>query len=925
MRTIVIVLFLVLCHKPALAQDISYEDNLESLYDRAYEHLYVNKDSCYFYFKQIEQAATEKKDWSNVIEALISANRNAGEFYDLKTLKNNLNILDSLFFRHKSYVDSLPEKRVLVNSFLYDKGNYYFKLGDFENARSSFFRIKDSLEVLPKSAMNGDLVDLLSAAYSFLAKMNTDEEQYELAKQFYNKNIRFLQKERPEDQETLNTNYGLLAEVYRKEKQYQKSIFQFKKALRYYLNKGTSSNGIISTSHNIALNYISIIQTDSAQKYIRFAENHLSENHYFNSQHHRIKAKLSAAQQDSTNAFKNLDMALYLDQIKRNQVKNGSTGIIYNEMGNTHYEFGNYKGAVQSYDFGLDQLQENNGNGMLRLKILKNKSITQNRLSSVDSYVSALETVDSGIETFDQLKPIISNVTDRLEIFQDAFPLFESGMEATYKLFIASENNHYIDRAFDYAEKSKSVLLLEAIMASKASEFATIPKDIIEHENQLKSKITNIEKKLAMSNSQNVSLEDDLFDLRQQHRSFVVDIETNYPTYFDLKYNDKSLSLPETQKKLTENEVFISYFYGSKNIYTIAISKYKKEMVRIALSPNLESNLTNLHTMLSNPKSNLDSLSILSHTVYNKLLAPIVNKFSQEKVIIIADGLLNYIPFGSLVTNSEQNRYLIEDRSVGYAHSATLWSQLNDKKQVKTDILAFAPSFDSDSIYHTSRSNTLGSLPHNGSEVEHVLNSFNGKSFVGNSATLRNFTSSVADYSIVHLATHAIFDDSNPEYSFLAFTPDSDKEDLLFVKDLYNLKLNTAMVTLSACESGIGELKRGEGFLSLARGFFYSGAASITSTLWKVNDNSSSILMGSFYENLAHGQTKDKALRAAKLSFIKKNYDNGLSHPYYWSGYTIQGNTQVLTKHTSWKWYLTLGIVLFLVFIGRKQLVQIFK
>ncbi|CAN0597418.1 unnamed protein product, partial [Ectocarpus sp. 12 AP-2014] len=303
-------------------QDISYEDKLDRLYTKAYEHLYVNKDSCYFYFKQIEQTAIEEKDWLNVIEALISANRNAGTFYDLHTLKRNLTQLDSLFVTHKSYVDSLPEKRVLVNSFLYDKGNYYFKLGDFENARSSFLKIKDSLEVLPKSVLDGDLVDLLSAAYSFLAKMNADEGQYELAKQFYNKNIRFLQKERPDDQETLNTNYSLLAEVYGKEKKYQKSILQFKKALSHYLDNGTSSNGVISTAHNIALNYILLAQTDSAQKYLGVAENYLNQNHNFNAQHYRIKAKLSASKLDSTIAFKHLDMALHLDQIRRSQVKN---------------------------------------------------------------------------------------------------------------------------------------------------------------------------------------------------------------------------------------------------------------------------------------------------------------------------------------------------------------------------------------------------------------------------------------------------------------------------------------------------------------------------------------------------------------------------------------------------------------------------
>ncbi|CAN0602674.1 unnamed protein product, partial [Ectocarpus sp. 12 AP-2014] len=221
------------------------------------------------------------------------------------------------------------------------------------------------------------------------------------------------------------------------------------------------------------------------------------------------------------------------------------------------------------------------------------------------------------------------------------------------------------------------------------------------------------------------------------------------------------------------------------------------------------------------------------------LLGPILELHPQEKIILAPDGLLNYIPFGSLVSNETEHRYLIQDRTISYVNSATLWSQLNNKKQNSANLLAFAPSFDANIPSDGTRSQVLGNLPHNRNEVQQILTSFTGKSFINDQATLQNFTATLPDYSVLHLATHAVFDDKNPEYSYLAFTPKSESDDLLFVKDLYNLTLNASLVTLSGCESGIGELKRGEGFLSLARGFFYSGAASISSTLWKVNDNSS--------------------------------------------------------------------------------------
>ena len=157
----------------------------------------------------------------------------------------------------------------------------------------------------------------------------------------------------------------------------------------------------------------------------------------------------------------------------------------------------------------------------------------------------------------------------------------------------------------------------------------------------------------------------------------------------------------------------------------------------------------------------------------------------------------------------------------------------------------------------------------------------------------------------------------------MAFTPEQDGEHLLYVRDLYQLELDAAMVTLSACESGIGELKAGEGFISLARGFFYGGAASLASTLWKINDASSATIMGDFYQNLASGQTKDVALQNAKLAFIQSNQQNPRSHPYYWSAYVLSGNSKPVAGPSSWIWYLLGGVVLVVLgAVVRKRLVQ---
>jgi len=144
---------------------------------------------------------------------------------------------------------------------------------------------------------------------------------------------------------------------------------------------------------------------------------------------------------------------------------------------------------------------------------------------------------------------------------------------------------------------------------------------------------------------------------------------------------------------------------------------------------------------------------------------------------------------------------------------------------------------------------------------------------------------------------HTILDDDNPMYSKLVFSQpgDSLNDGLLNAHEIYNMKLNARMVVLSACNSGDGKFLKGEGVMSLARGFFYSGCPSLVMTLWTVEDLSGSTLMSSFYKFLSQSFPKDVALQQAKLDYLE-SADPLKSHPYFWSGYVAIGDTQTLIK-----------------------------
>ncbi|WP_273567977.1 CHAT domain-containing protein [Maribacter halichondriae] len=466
-------------------------------------------------------------------------------------------------------------------------------------------------------------------------------------------------------------------------------------------------------------------------------------------------------------------------------------------------------------------------------------------------------------------------------------------------------------------EKSKSVLLLEALMSAKAERFAQVPDSLLEKERLLRSEITSLEKELIKNTNEKEKLKSDIFLLKEQQAGLMKFVSANYPDYYSLRYGANVTDPNSFSKELDPDELMISYFYGNQAIYALSISQQSKNLIKIPLDKALENKIKEVHEMLSDSKSDISDLSNLTYELYGILIAPLLSSPETSKLTLITDGLLSYLPFSALNTDSNGLTYLVENYAISYANSATLLKQLNEREPAsESQMLAFAPSFDGKTEVSLDRSKLLP-LPHNKKEVAQISKSFDGRSFVDKEASLDRFRSEAKGFTILHLATHAIFDDSTPEYSYLAFAQVDQPidESILFVADLYNLRTDVDLVTLSACETGIGELKRGEGFLSLARGFFYSGAASIASTLWKVNDASSTQLMDSFYKNLAEGKTKDQALQKAKKTFIKDNSQNALAHPYYWSGFVISGNTSPLISSNIWSW-LILGIVGLSILLG---------
>ena len=305
--------------------------------------------------------------------------------------------------------------------------------------------------------------------------------------------------------------------------------------------------------------------------------------------------------------------------------------------------------------------------------------------------------------------------------------------------------------------------------------------------------------------------------------------------------------------------------------------------------------------------------------MYTKLLAPLGEL--PLRLIIVPAGPLANIPFESMLkekpvdaTEFKTHKYLGTAHIISYNYSATLLQEMRNRKhnEKREKFLGFAPSFGTDAA-STIRGQrfALAPLSFNTSEVENVRNMIGtGTVMIGQEATEENFRKLGSNYQIVHFATHGMANDRDPDFSMLAFTevPDEIENEFVYVGDLYNMKLNADLVVLSACETGLGEMRKGEGVISLARGFSFAGAKSIFTTLWSVNDQATSRIVESFYKYLKEGKDKDEALFLAKKEFIEEG-NNLTAHPFLWAPYIFIGDSSPIVLGGGIPWiYIGIGM-----------------
>ena len=581
------------------------------------------------------------------------------------------------------------------------------------------------------------------------------------------------------------------------------------------------------------------------------------------------------------------------------------------------------------------------------MKILTKKSSVLSAMHEMESndkiLLGAYNASKLAVFLIDYLRKLMIDDKSKLILSGQVPPVYEQSIQLSYQLYQITKQEQYLKHIYWVMERNKSYLLNHSILETQSKGFSNIPDTLLLMESQLKSNLAFYEKQLyhqsiATDGVDSIKLKNlsaQIFDLKRALQAFQDNLALNYPMYTGLMRTIQSDFLAALQQELLKpGDLIIEYFLGKSHIYGLAISNRGLWVHTTPMPGDLQAEVEQLSTGIQNKQTTVYLQSALYF--YQNLLAPFLEKKEFEKpdnLIIVPDGILGYIPFDLLLPGYNSNpdlkqlNYLIKDYTISYQYSVALMHLESQKKHKiqSNPFVGYAPSFGVDAeLAAASRGVSqqlllpeLEPLPQAEQEIVAAASILGGEIFIGPRATKSSFKKMSKDAAIIHVASHTLINNENPLYSQLVFAPESKSgEDyLLHTYELYNLDLNASLVSLSACNTGVGKFYEGEGIMSLARGFMYAGVPSVVMSLWSVSDFATEKIMSAFYRNLSQGKAKDEALRAAKLEYLEEADNNG-AHPYYWGGLVLLGNAEPIelgVPFPQWWLYAIIGALALLV------------
>lgn len=591
-------------------------------------------------------------------------------------------------------------------------------------------------------------------------------------------------------------------------------------------------------------------------------------------------------------------------------------GNICINTGNVYMRLRDYKKSKKYFQRGLE----------LSLKSGKNEALWEayfglgQCFEIEQQYASALTCYKKAVNNVDLIRSQLSLDDHKAGFARDKLKVYESLLHLLFMLKTKGSTARYDEEIFQVVEKAKARAFLEGLIEMGSSSQGSLPSEFKKEQTEISKRIT-----LTISGLARSAITDN------QRRILLERLENEENAYMSLLNKMKSgkqiksgltpfenMSIEEIQNQLLDRKTAIlEFFLGEKESFVFLITKTDFILKSLPSRASIENSLrAYLKTLSTYPNREFQG-RLAAKRLYKDLFCSFEETISPliGHLIIVPDGVLYYLPFETLISEAEgthpKQQYLIELYKISYAPSASSFVFLvNKKTEVKTlkSLLAignpdYSPAMPRYDKQKKSYGETLreiylnngfdfSSLPYTKDEVLQISRYFpRDKVDICMDGEAREDVikkKSLKDYRIIHFACHGFQDETLPLRSalVLSLSENVEEDGFLQVREIYDLRLNADLIVLSACQTGRGKLENGEGVLGLPRVFFYAGAKSTISTLWKINDKSTSELMRYFYHFLSEGSDKAQALRLAKLKMIKSNF----SHPFFWAGFVLNGD-----------------------------------
>jgi CHAT domain-containing protein/Tfp pilus assembly protein PilF len=618
--------------------------------------------------------------------------------------------------------------------------------------------------------------------------------------------------------------------------------------------------------------------------------------------------------------------------LKRAVGDRGGDANTLNNIGNVYSALGEKQQALTYYNQALP-LRRAVGDRGGEANTLGNISKVERQQGNL---AVALTRIDEAIKIIEDLRTKIISPELRTSYFATQQDIYQFKIDLLMEMHKQNPSKEYDIKALETADRSRARSLVELLTESKADIRVGIePKllarerdldrrrDALEREKQKLASIKDSDPAIANLNQQIDKLIKEQEELRTQ-------IRIASPNYAALKF-PTPLTLPKIQQKvLDDNTLLLTYSLGADRSYLWLVSKTQIQSYELPKRSIIEAQAKQFYEQQKTDPTKAAKDRQIGAQLSQTLLQPVANKLGNKRLLIVADGALQYIPFAALPlckdgTCNESNRLVTNHEIVNAPSISTIDIIRTSQRRTPEKTLAVIadPVFGTNDERFTDiatkaelppkvRSKNLAqqqlerSANESGIKFDRLIGTRREANsilpLVPPNMQLKKFdfdasrefvttSPELGKYRYISFATHGILNSTRPELSGLVLSlvdrKGEAKNGFLQLNDIFNLQLSADLVVLSACETGLGQQISGEGSIGLTRGFMYAGTPRVVVSLWQVSDDGTAELMKKFYTNILKKKlTPAAALRAAQLEMSK---DAKYSDPYYWAGFTLQG------------------------------------